>query len=56
MSIKINIPADTKELELQIMALEIQIQDDTREKDKAIHKEALEQLKEELKKRRQKYE
>ena len=45
--IKIIIPTKDKQLK-QIKALEWQIQQDTNQKDREIHKQALEQLKQQL--------
>ncbi|MDO6353558.1 hypothetical protein Q3V94_00475 [Caloramator sp. CAR-1] len=49
--IKVVIPKDTEKLQKQIAALEYQIQHDTSEKNRAIHQQALEDLKRELQRR-----
>lgn len=43
--LKVEIPRDIVKLKQQIAALEYQIKHDTNEKDREIHKQALEELK-----------
>lgn len=45
---KINIPKDINKVKKQIQALEYQLKNDTNDKDRIIHQEALKELKEVL--------
>jgi hypothetical protein len=48
--LQVIVPEDNMKLQRQIKALEYQIKIDTREKDKQIHTEALQRLKDSIKK------